>query len=260
MLFNILYNKEKRVIESCNYNQHINSKHADRIMKVHDLLYIREGEWAIAQDGVEYELKAGDVLLLQGGHHHYGTVPCNGTVKTRFIHFLPHPADDVAEEAKQDCFSFPMVVHCADDPQVEKYFDRIISSFWSDEEYSKAKANAYLELLLCEISGIGRKARTVVDEIKAQINKTPHRFIRNEEFAEKYGWSVRTITSKFRESTGTTIHAWQMEQKCRIAEELMRNEPTLTLKEVAATFGFCDEYHFGKCFKKVMGRTPKSKK
>ena len=80
---------------------------------------------------------------------------------------------------------------------------------------AKAKANAYLELLLCEISGIGRKARTVVDEIKAQINKTPHRFIRNEEFAEKYGWSVRTITSKFKESTGTTIHAWQMEQKCR---------------------------------------------
>lgn len=51
-----------------------------------------------------------------------------------------------------------------------------------------------------------------------------------------------------------------MELKCRMADELMQHEPTLTLKEVAATYGFYDEYHFGKCFKKIMGRSPKRSK
>jgi AraC-like DNA-binding protein len=231
-------------------------------MNVHDLLYIKEGEWNIAQDGINYFLTSGDVLLLQGGRHHYGTAPCEGMVKTRFIHFEPHPNDSVSDkdENSEAFYCFPMVVHAADHPLVEKYFNRVISAFWSDGVYEKAKAAAYLDLLLCEISSIGTKKNSLVDDIKAQINKNPHRFISNEEFAKKYGWSVRTITSKFKESTGTSIHAWQMEQKCRIADELLLNEPTLTLKEVAATYGFYDEYHFGKCFKRVMGRSPKGKR
>ena len=66
MLFNILDGSEKRIIETCNYNQHIQSRHADRVMRVHDLLYIKEGEWSIAQDGVNYDLTAGDIMLLEG--------------------------------------------------------------------------------------------------------------------------------------------------------------------------------------------------
>lgn len=262
VLFNYLDREKKRIIETCNYNQHIESCHADRIMKVHDLVYIKEGEWSIAQDGVNYELAKGDVLLLQGGHHHYGTAPSKGMVKTRFIHFLTDQRDSVSEECgtRDGFYAFPMVIHCAHDPLVEKYFNRVISSFWSDNVYEKGKAAAYLDLLLCELSGIGARKHSIADDIKAQINKTPHRFISNEEFANRYGVSVRTVTSKFKEATGTSIHAWQTEQKCRIAEELLRNDPTVTLKEVALTYGFYDEYHFGKCFKRVMGYSPKRKK
>ncbi len=261
MLFNILDGSKKRIIETCNYNQHIQSRHADRIMHVHDLLYIKEGEWSIAQDGVTYDLTAGDIILLQGGHHHYGTAPCNGLVKTRFIHFKTHENDTLKETGEQSkgFYCFPTVLHCAGNPIFEKHFDRIISSFWSDDIYERAKATAYLDLLLCDMSAEGTKGNSIVDDIKAQINRSPHRFISNEELAKKYGWSVRTITAKFKAETGMGIHAWQIEQKCKIADELLRNEPTLTLKEVAATYGFCDEYHFGKCFKRVMGLSPKRK-
>ena len=40
----------------------------------------------------------------------------------------------------------------------------------------------------------------------------------------------------------------------------MRREPHTTLKELAANYGFYDEYHFGKCYKKVMGHSPKRTK
>lgn len=259
MLFNYLYPAKKRIIQTCNFNQHIRSRHPDRIMKVHDLIYIKEGTWQISQDGADYTVSAGDVILLQSGHHHYGTTSCESAVKTRYIHFSAHPDDSVEEEREenQNDYAFPMVVPCGEDPLIEKYFDRVIYAFWAEEPYERAKAAAYLDLLLCQISSIGRKKRSIADGIKAQIQKTPHRFIPTEEFAEKYGCSVRTISAKFKESTGTSLHAWQMELKCRMAEELMQSEPTLTLKEVAATYGFCDEYHFGKCFKKIIGRSPK---
>jgi len=65
------------------------------------------------------------------------------------------------------------------------------------------------------------------------------------------------LMTKFKEGTGETIHLWQMKLKCQMAQELMRNEPDVTLKEIAAIYGFYDEYHFGKCYKKTMGYSPK---
>ena len=60
--------------------------HVDRIMEEHDLMYIHEGVWQIAQDGVIYDLKAGDVILLRAGSHHLVTAAPAFDFK---IH--PHP-------------------------------------------------------------------------------------------------------------------------------------------------------------------------
>lgn len=92
------------------------------------------------------------------------------------------------------------------------------------------------------------------------IRKTPDRVLTNGELAAKCCCSVRTLSAKFKEATGESLHAWQVKIKCEMAAELMRTEPTLTLKEIASTYGFCDEYHFGKCYKKRFGCSPKRRK
>ncbi|MBQ8598353.1 MAG: helix-turn-helix transcriptional regulator [Lachnospiraceae bacterium] len=261
MIYNYLDKTTKRTIGACNFNQHICSKHPDRILQEHDLLYVREGNWSITQDEIDYSLTAGDVILLQSGHHHYGKFECNDIVKTGYIHFSVHDDDCVRTQTdnSENFYAFPMVVHCGNNPIIERYFNRVIYSFWDDDYYQKEKAALYLELLLCELSSVVSRKQSIADEIKLQIRKTPGRFISVEEFAKMYNCSVRTISSKFKESTGVSLHAWQMQLKCRMADELMQYEPTITLKEVAATYGFYDEYHFGKCFKKIMGRSPKKR-
>lgn len=260
MLYNFLDNTQARTIQVCNYNQHIRSVHMDRIMDEHDLIYIRAGTWQICQDGISYELIPGDVILLQGGHHHYGLHPCESTVKTCFIHFSACSRDAIKEkEACSHSWVFPVVVHCKNNPMVEHYFNRIIYTYWSEGEYAEKKASAYLDLLLCEIASTRFPVQnsTMVEQIQSEIKKTPDRFIGIEELAAKYNLSVRTISSKFKKCTGYSLHAWQMKLKCQMADELIRSNPSLTLKEIAATYGFYDEYHFGKCFKKTMGHSPK---
>ena len=44
-----------------------------------------------------------------------------------------------------------------------------------------------------------------------------------------------------------------------MADELMIYDQKLTLKEVAESFGFYDEYHFSKCYKSMFGCAPKSR-
>ena len=263
MLCNFIDNSVKRKICTCNYNQHSRVSHPDRVMKEHDLIYIREGTWQISQDQICYDLTAGDVILLQGGHHHYGLTPCTDNVMTCFVHFESHFNDRVSEREKADSSNFwvfPMVVHCKNNKMVEHYFEQIIYSYWSDDAYSKKKTSAYLDLLLCEIAStneLKEQSCSLIEDIKLQIRSTPERFIGLEELSKKYNCSIRTISSKFKKSTGCSLHAWQMNLKCHMADELIKSDPSLTLKEIADTYGFCDEYHLGKCFKKTIGYSPK---
>ena len=261
MLYNIMDHTMKRKILSANFNHHTNSRHPDRIMEEHDLIYIREGCWNISQDGIDYHVQKGDVILLQGLHHHYGTDACTSDVKTCYVHFSRHPRDHVSDTPAEteDSLVFPVVVHKQNNAMVEQYFKRLIFSYWSDEIYEKKKAEAYLDLLLCELCDNSREmgSSAMVDDIQLQIKNTPERFISNEEFARRYYCSVRTLTDRFKKSTGVSLHAWQIKMKCQMADELMQHDPSLTLKEVAKIYGFYDEYHFGKCYKKVFGCSPK---
>lgn len=265
ILYNILDDTQKRRISSCNFNQHIFAPHPDRVMNEHDLIYIKDGDWTIFQDDIRYDVAAGDVILLQSNHHHYGFEPCTSTVRTRFIHFSSSESDRVSDETDSEAgqYFFPMVVHCGKNSLIEQYFNEIIHTYWAKGKYSRNKAASYLDLLLCEISNMTEQSgrhSSLIEDVKITIRKTPERFFKNQELAEKYCCSVRTLANKFKEETGYGIHEWQMKLKCEMAKDLIKSEPSLTLKEVAATFGFCDEYHFSKCYKRCFGYSPKLKK
>ncbi len=253
---------KRREIITCNTNLHVNSLHADRVMEEHDLVYIREGEWSIGQDGVRYNLVPGDVILLQAGHHHYGVEPCIGTVKTLFLHFSAAFADRLEDAAEDVGFCFPVVVHCRNLPVVEYYFREIISCYWSGERFFGVKCSAFLELLLAELSNAGEGGRTrdaLADEILLLLNSHPNHYFSVKELSERYGFSGRSLSDKFKASTGEGILSYQRRRRCQMADELMKYHPELTLKEVAASFGFCDEYHFSKSYKTIFGHAPKSK-
>lgn len=262
MLYNYLNRDDKKRVIDSNYNRHHSSSHPDRILSTHDLIYIYEGDWCIAQDDVYYTVTSGDVILLQSNHHHYGPFPSTNTVKTIFIEFSSCSLDFVAEDEKNNVssnsYKFPIVVHCQNHPQVYAHFKQVVSHFWADEWFEKAKSSAYLDLLLCELSGCWNREISITDEIKKLFRETPYRFISNQELENIFHCSVKTISTKFKKDTGETLHAWQVKQKCQMARELIFQNPSVTLKELAAIYGFYDEYHFSKAYKKIYGHSPKS--
>ena len=256
---NVLSDKGEREVFTCSENRHIRSAHPTRRLGMHDLIFIRDGEWEIAQDGIPYSVRRGDAILLQAGHPHAGVRPCEGEVKTFFVHFEPFAEDRIDDEAAQreEAITFPMVVHCGEDPFVEQLFREMIQAYWSKDACAAKAASAYLSLLLCQLSKIPSGTSLLIRRICSEIRGNPDRFLSARELAGRYGCSERTLTGRFRKEMGESLHAWQIRLKCRMAEELLRSEPEITLKEIAANYGFCDEYHFGKCFKKVFGYSPK---
>ena len=65
------------------YAQATEPLYLDRVLTHHDLIYLREGAWAITEGDTEYPLERDDVLLLTAGHHHYTRLPRFGITSRR---------------------------------------------------------------------------------------------------------------------------------------------------------------------------------
>lgn len=77
-----------------------------------------------------------------------------------------------------------------------------------------------------------------------------------ESLAEKCGISVQYYCRLFKAQTGSTPMAYIKALRITRACELLNNEPTLNIKNIAEKCGFQSINYFNKTFKETMGMTP----
>lgn len=256
----------RRNVIVCNWNLHRNERHLDRRMDVHDLIYIVSGEWKIAQDEETYVVRAGDVILLAAGHHHYGPVPCDGEVRTIYVHFQAHESDGMSDSATpdRDRYCFPVVSHLPPGSPVPALLEQMVNSYWMRDVYAPERASDYLSLALCELSLLtagmhaAADSRELVKRLMRAMEMNPEQFYSVEKLAGMIGVSVRTLHNYFREVTGMPPRAYQIAVKLEAARQTLMSDERLPLRELAARYGFCDEYHFSKLYKARFGCAPKS--
>jgi len=243
-------------------------------MQQHDFLYIIDGNWEIALESTEkceiLQVQKGDLLLLPAKIHHYGTKPCSPNCRNMYIHVSPITGDHADTEPnghayknKEDCVCLPSVIHCGNNVRIAGLFTEMIAVYWGGNDYKSLKLNCLFELLLCEIKEQQLKSSSTsqyfvfVDEIAKYLQANPQLFFSVPEIAEKYHVSVRTLNNRFKKVYGKTFYTWQMEQKLEMAYQFLRSNPNVTLRESALNFGFYDEFHFSRAFKKHFGMAPR---
>lgn len=76
------------------------------------------------------------------------------------------------------------------------------------------------------------------------------------DIADACGLSVRYVHRLF-SATGTSMRRWITEQRLLECDGLLRNPRThMSLAMIAQQYGFCDQSHFNKLYKRRFGRTP----
>ena len=244
------------------------SIHDDRVMEEHNLLYIFSGEWEIGQDGIAYQLRSGDMMLMRAGSHHYGISPCTVNMRNMFFHFTHMNADQYAvplSPAEVQSFAdgltvcLPTVIHCGSNNAVDVIARNIINVFWSHREDCERTLSLNLNCLLSELSYMARNnispAEEWITRLLQEIRMNPSRFITPEEAAREAHMSVRTMSSRFKKITGKTLHEYKLSVKLEMSYNALCTGH-YTVKEVARNFGFCDQYYFSRIFKKVYGHSP----
>lgn len=252
-----------------NYITSVNGMvHPNRILKEHDFLYILDGTWEIWEDDTVYHLQTDDLLILTAGRHHYGTKLCNPGNRHMYLHVIPALAEKEYEESSKvipndSLFLCPSLLHCQHTPRIRQYFQEIISTCWTPNTEQAHCLSLLFSLLLCELSMLDEQRKNsqtlsdpVVEEIIRLIHTTPQTFFTAHEMASRYYVCERTLNNRFHKLCGKTFPAYQMEIKLEMVRQFLLTQPDTKLREAALNYGFCDEFHLSKAFKKQFGLSP----
>lgn len=263
----------QRKVEEANYNTYVNpSPHPDRVMAQHDFLYILDGKWEIALE-LEgkprfFQIQRGDLLILPAGLHHYGASLCSPNSRNMYIHVEAMPEDHLEsrrenDNTQDDFVLLPTLTHCGDNIEISKYFSEIIAGYWRNVKHREKRLSCLFELLLYELGD--QQLKTPVDsqcfafvhKIVRFVQANPETFFSVSEIAMRFSVSEKTLNKRFKKVYDKTFYAWQMDQKLDMVYQYLHSTAGITLKETAVNFGFYDEFHLSRAFKKKFGAAPK---
>ena len=236
------------------YEQPTEPLYLNRVLQYHDLIYLVDGRWAITEGDTEYPMEKDDALLLTAGHHHYTRLPCAPRTRTICLHVSCEPGD---REDNPHALRLPTRISARSCPQVRQYFEQIVETAWSDRPYREERLSALFSLLALSLADAQEAGDPCLAERIIQlIHAQPHRQFRVAEVAGLLYVSPRTVENAMRRAVGTSFSKYQMNRKLEMAAQQISVEPDVRLAEIAATLGFCDEFHLSKAFKQKYGVSP----
>jgi AraC-like DNA-binding protein len=255
-----------RRISSAYHNYHMVPEiHPSRTMPEHDIFYIVDGHFSLRIEKEDFDFEKGDVAVLPALHPHYGTRYCMINSHTIFIHFSRKDGDkklydEVREKEHDHLYIIPSKIKPVN-PMIAQYFYEIQRMFCSKMPHWEIRCEALLNLILGELNDdfvkkSGKQDKLISDLI-SYIDLHPERFFSIKELAEMACISPRTIVSRFKRAAHASVHQYQMDKKLDQIAALLYSERYNSLKNLAANFGFSDEFHLSVAFKKKFSVSPK---
>lgn len=96
----------------------------------------------------------------------------------------------------------------------------------------------------------------LVDTIKQYLDDNFSEKVTTKELSKRFGLVPSYLSMLFRQAKGMSPSEYVNHLRIRKAKELLREDMTLTVKEIAEIIGYADQLYFSKVFKKETGKTP----
>lgn len=251
--------------------------HPDRIMDCHDIVCYMRGECIIYQDNECFSVKSGDVVVLPAGRHHYSFKPSSADTLICYLHFDALPTDQLCNFNDIDAFKFindidinatfhekvllPTLIHTQNNKGILNIFEEIATSYISYTPLIRHRANIMATKLLLELQSLTTNQYSETNLIIQQAIKLMREKMYNstiEEIADALFISPSTLGRQFKKITGMSFHQYFLYIRLNISCQMMKNSPHISIREIALSLGFYDEFHYSKYFKKRFGFSPSS--
>lgn len=239
-----------------------------------EFCYVMSGRGRHRIEDQVYEVGEGDFILINAGEYHQALAGESGGPTVEFYVGL---TDIQVEGQAKDCLPVSAagpILHTSGELKMK--LSRLCIYMEAEKEmgrlgrHSMMKAYAMQMLVLylreheqpqkdrpmrqCSFESVNRKY--LVEKIMDYFEENYARKISLDQIAGNMYLSPFYISKIFKAETGETpIHSL-IEIRMEKARELLLEEPSLSIQEVASMVGYEDAYHFSKLFKKKFGVAP----
>ena len=244
-------------VEAASKHKYLSSFiHPSRILKVHDFMYIADGEFKLGIGNNIYAAKKDTVIILPANVLHHGIAPCPTGTSTMFIHVSCETGDGISDCDVKERVCIPPLIDASNNKKIKDIFNEIIRQ---KAVGNNKKASVYFSLLLLEIADtvlIRSPVAPLASNIKKYIDVNISENISCGDIAKLFNVSAKTAENAFKNTYKTTIHKYAVSQKISLAKFYLNNFYDMKFSDIALNLGFYDEYHFSRCFKAQCGMPP----
>ncbi len=246
----------------------------------HELVLVVAGEGRHITPAESYTLSAGDIFLIKPGNPH-GYAVENDFALYNILYFpekLGLPLFDLPDEPGFRAF-FELEPELRRQFGFRKHFrlgktlldelslivERMRAELQSTEPGHDFRAVALLMRLIerisriCSSSALYRENDELfrLSEVVSFLEQNFREQLSVQELSERAAMSPATLNRAFRRAVGKSPLCYLNDLRLSRAELLLRENPELTIANVAAECGFPDSNYFSRVFKKRNGRTPR---
>jgi AraC-like DNA-binding protein len=136
-------------------------------------------------------------------------------------------------------------------------FDELIRQAQRPDRWGKLRAANLLEGILIEIAEVAHFSDTTepwLDDVLEHI-QPEHEAPDYSRIAAEQHVALSTLRRRFKQATGTNLHAYTVQCRIAVARELL-GETNLPIKTIATRLGYNDVYFFSRQFRQHMGVAP----
>lgn len=243
--------------------------HTDRVPDFCVLIYVIDGCIYVTEGDTDYEVNAGELLILKNGVHHFGKKKIQKGTKWIFLHFRisadcnaspfypdasPLGAYDTTAES---ILTLPKFLHNVS-ARFEKELKTFIEYAQSDDAYKKWFINQRLFLLLSSLAisthGFSNNL-TLSDRICRYLSDNIGVPFSSENIEKRFYLSYKYMSHLFKKEKGVTMQQYhnsvRMDEACRLLCSTL-----MSIGEIADKLGFSDVLYFSRCFRNYTGKSP----
>lgn len=243
--------------------------HTDRVPDFCVLIYVIDGCIYVTEGDTDYEVNAGELLILKNGIHHFGKKKIQKGTKWIFVHFRIS-ADCNASPFHPD--ASPLGTYDATAESIltlPKFLDNVSARFekelktfieyaQSDDAYKKWFINQRLFLLLSSLAvstqGFSNNL-TLSDRICRYLSDNISVPFNSENIEKRFYLSYKYMAHLFKKEKGVTMQQYhnsvRMDEACRLLCSTL-----MSIGEIADKLGFSDVLYFSRCFRNYTGKSP----
>ncbi len=247
-----------------------------------EIIFIHAGEGVHVVNEHRFDYRAGDVFLLGPEDHHLFRI--RTPTEFCYIRFTdlffrgdkPGERDKDWQQTVEYLFHAPYQASgsLVKDPAEKERLDHLRAVLLAEYHHRGAPfAEHILGHLLQSIISIlarnitaqaldvpaeGSRSRTL-EEILAYVRRHIHEpdQLRLDALAAHFRYAPNYLSIFFKRQTGESLQQYILRYKLKLVEARLRYSDW-SVSEIAYAFGFTDESHLGKLFKKYYGRTPRA--